>query len=98
MNPTDSGDPLTFHICGFEWKVSRTIGWIAVEFGPDIHVPLRMNCNNFGDQLTFSFLSSAIIRSTFLFVQYLVWPNKYKTKDITISLSFTLCLVLISKC
>lgn len=25
------------------------IGWNTMEFGSDIHVPLRMTCNNFGD-------------------------------------------------
>lgn len=29
------------------------IGWIAMTFGSDIHVPLRMNCNNFCGPLTF---------------------------------------------
>lgn len=25
------------------------IGWAAMTFGIDIHVPVRMKCNNFGD-------------------------------------------------
>lgn len=30
-----------------------TIGWIVMKCGSDIHVPLRLNCNNFSDPLTF---------------------------------------------
>ncbi len=40
-------------IWGFLWKVSNTIGCIAMKFGTDICVPPRMNCNNFGDPYTF---------------------------------------------
>ncbi len=30
-----------------------TIGKTAIKFGADIHVPIRMDCNHFGDPLTF---------------------------------------------
>ncbi len=30
----------------------KSIGWIAMKFGTHIHVPLRMNCNHFGDPLS----------------------------------------------
>ncbi len=33
--------------------ISTIIGQIAIKFGTNIHVPLRMNSNNFGDTLTF---------------------------------------------
>lgn len=46
-------------MCGFWWNIP-TIAWIAMGFGLDIHVPVRMNCHNFGDSLMFS--SSSIIR------------------------------------
>ncbi len=38
---------------GFEGNISTTIGWIAMTFDIDTHVPLKMNCKNFGDPLTF---------------------------------------------
>ncbi len=47
----------------FERNVSKNIEWIAMKFGTDIHVPPRINCNDFGDPLTFS--SSSIIRSKY---------------------------------
>ncbi len=34
------------------WNILTTIRWIAVKFGSDIHVLVRMSCNNF-DPLTF---------------------------------------------
>ncbi len=37
-------------ICGFGWNVLETI---AMKFDTGIHAPLRTNCNNFGDALTF---------------------------------------------
>lgn len=42
--------------------MQKTTEWIVMEFGSDIHVPLRMNCNHF------DFLSCAISRLTFLLV------------------------------
>ncbi len=30
-----------------------SIGWIAVKFGAEILIPLRMNCNKFGGPLAF---------------------------------------------
>ncbi len=56
MKPTDFGETLTYHfhlrvninhevdICGFERKISKTIGSSAIKF--DTHVPFRMNCND----------------------------------------------------
>lgn len=34
----------------FKWNMT-TIGWIAMTFGSDIHVSLRMNCNHFDDTI-----------------------------------------------
>lgn len=42
------------HICGFAINVFTTIRWIVLKF-----VPLRMNCNNSGDPLTFTKASSS---------------------------------------
>ncbi len=56
--------PLIFrqvHIDGFEWNISTTDGWIAMRFGSPIHVPLTVNCINFGE--TSNFFSSATIRA-----------------------------------
>lgn len=39
-------------ICDFESNVWTITGWIAMKFGIDIHVPLRMNSNHLGDPLT----------------------------------------------
>lgn len=36
---------------GSDWKISTTIGWIAMTFGTNIHAPERMNPNEFCDQL-----------------------------------------------
>lgn len=44
INPTDSGDPLTF-------PGHREYGWIAIKFGAHVHVPLRMKCRNSDDPL-----------------------------------------------
>lgn len=38
-------------MCGFQWIVLTAIGWIAMEFDTGIHVPLWMNCSNFGNPL-----------------------------------------------
>lgn len=40
-------------ICGYDWNSSTTFEWIAVKLCTDVHVPLRINCNNFVDPLTF---------------------------------------------
>ncbi len=45
MNPTDFGDP--------------PFDWIAVKFGTHVHASLRINCNNFGDPLTFNLAPSS---------------------------------------
>lgn len=39
-----------------------------MKFGPDIHVPFRTKCNNFGDSLTF-FIQHPY-QAKFTFVQY----------------------------
>lgn len=36
-----------------EGIASQSIGWIGMKCGPDIHVPLSMNYNNFDDTLIF---------------------------------------------
>lgn len=48
-----------------------TIRWIAMEVGTDIHVPLRMNSNNFGDPLTFQAPSSGIITLIYPFIWFM---------------------------
>ena len=45
-------DFAALYIYGFVWDVSKTIGYIAMNFGTDIHVPQMMNCSNFCDLLT----------------------------------------------
>lgn len=35
------------------------IGWITMKFGANIHVPLRMNCSNFGDPPTLPLVPSS---------------------------------------
>ena len=52
MNPHDFDDPLTFYLmlpAGWSFYLSsyqsHTIGWIAMKFGPDIHVAHMMNLN-----------------------------------------------------
>ncbi len=72
VNPIDISDPLTHaleaDICGLEWNVLTTIGWIATKIATDIHVPLMIN--NISDPLTFH-LASPSIASIFQFDQYL---------------------------
>lgn len=50
MNPREFSNPLSFLqalSCGwhfsFKGTASTTIGWIAIKFGTDVHVPQRMN-------------------------------------------------------
>lgn len=31
----------------------KTMGWIVMKFGSEIHAPDKMNCNNFGDPFNF---------------------------------------------
>lgn len=52
--------PLEIDIWGFEWNILTASWWIAMEFGPDVHVLLRMNYNLVWWALEYS--SSAIIR------------------------------------
>ncbi len=40
------------HHFGPDWNISRTIRWIAIKSGTEIHVAWKMNSNNFGDPLT----------------------------------------------
>ncbi len=42
-----------FHHFGPGWNISTTTGWITMKFSTNIHVPLMMYPNNFGDRLTF---------------------------------------------
>lgn len=46
--------PSEVDICGFKQSVLTTVGWTVMKFGLDIHVPQRINCNHFGDPLTFN--------------------------------------------
>lgn len=82
------------NICGFELKVSITIGSIAIKLGTDFHVPLRMNSNNFAD----SFLSCTL--QIKILIHPILWLNTCKTNDIPASLSCrsNLYLVLINIC
>lgn len=64
---------------------SNIRGWFAVEFNTDTHVPLMISFNHFGDPLTF-------------YVASLLDQNFSLVSDKIPILSFTLCLVLISKC
>lgn len=47
-----SGMSVCLSVCLPLWSIPITIGWIAMNFGTDIHVPHRINCNYFGDPLT----------------------------------------------
>ena len=64
VTPNDFVDPPNLHhycivdVCVFGWNILTMIGWINMGSGSDIHVPLRMTCNNFGDHLTFSLAPS----------------------------------------
>lgn len=49
-----------------------TIGWIAMKFRTDIPVPLRINCNHFGDPLTFNLPSLSGQRFYYIFYFILI--------------------------
>lgn len=52
-NSDDFGDPLSFCLapaCG-SLHCLNNHGWFAMKFATDIRDTVRMNCNNFGDQL-----------------------------------------------
>ncbi len=51
-------------------------------FGSEIHVPLRMNCNNFGDSMTFNLAPSS---GQSFNVSNTLRPNTCRTDDIPIS-------------
>lgn len=74
---------------GYEWNLLTTIGWLAIKFGLNIHVPYRMN-DNFSDPLTFH-LQNYNWKTG-------LWLHTCNTNDITTSLSRTLCLLLSIKC
>lgn len=40
-------------ICDFMYNILTPVGWIIMQCGSYIHVPLWMNCNNLDDPLTF---------------------------------------------
>lgn len=60
-----SNDPQTFlssaevGICGFEWNVLTNNRWIASKFDANMHVHLRMNCNNSAHILAFNLAPSS---------------------------------------
>ncbi len=60
-----------------------------MKFDTQFHVSLRMNCNDFGDPLTF-YLAASLGQDFNL--SHITW----KTNEIPISVNCTLCLVLIS--
>lgn len=43
---------IRFFIFVLEWNSLTNNRWISTKFGPNIHVPHRMNSNTFGDPLT----------------------------------------------
>lgn len=74
-----------------ECNVSGTIRWLIMKLNTDIHLPVRINCNNLQIPLLFYFF-------TFYFVQLFdLLPNILKTDDTPISHSLTVCM-LIRKC
>ncbi len=54
------------HRFGRGLNISTTTGWIAMKFDKDIHVPVKTNCSNFGDSLTFQQSSRQISADIFL--------------------------------
>lgn len=66
----------------------KTIEQMAVEFGEDIRGPLRMNCNNFCDLLTFylALSSGQVLGCPEAYFGF--WPNSCKTIDVLIILYF----------
>lgn len=52
------------HHFGLDGNIS--VGWLVMKYHTDIHDPLRMNYNDFGNPLTFV-LTSTIVRSKFSF-------------------------------
>lgn len=54
MNPNEFGDPLTFPPA-----VNVSIGRIAMKLGPNLHVLLKMNCNNGGGALKCHLVSAS---------------------------------------
>lgn len=80
------------HHFGPLWNISISIVWINLKFCADIPDSVMICYTDFGGAPNFSFRA---MRSKFLFVQYsCLWPT-YKTVGSPISLSYTLCLVLI---
>ncbi len=58
MKPNDSGVPQTFLLAP-PWGFVGNFLTIDMQFDTDIHVPLRMNSNNFGNPLTFHLVPSS---------------------------------------
>lgn len=44
---------LLVHHFGPDRNITTAIGWIVMKLSSDVHVPLRINCWNIGDYLTF---------------------------------------------
>lgn len=55
------------------WNVSTTNGWVAIHFGPEIHVPHRMHCDYIGDSLTFH-LADLAPSGSHLWSMMWTWP------------------------
>ncbi len=49
--------------------MKTTVGWIAMKFGLDIYVPLRVNCNNFGDPSMFHVAPPLNLSNTLVYDQ-----------------------------
>lgn len=64
-------EDVTFPLVVLGEMFRRLVGWIAMKFGKDIHVQLRMNDNHLGDPWP-DFSCSTIIRSKFKCVPLLI--------------------------
>ena len=76
----------------FRVKCLNNYWIISMKFGTDIRVPLWMNCNNFGDPMTFHFLTS----SGNFHLSNTLFMNRY-LQNSTICLSSSLCFVWLTK-
>lgn len=61
-------------------EISKNIGWIVVEFGTDIHVPIRIRCH---DSININYNNFKTPELLFM----------TKPNDIPINLNWILCLV-----
>lgn len=73
--------PAGWHLW-FTVNCLHNIGWIAMTSGTDVYIPLRMNCNNFGDPPDFPSRASIVLPITGL------WANASSAHSSTLC-SFT---------